>query len=294
MKYIYFNIYYNQIKQKVKIMQSLYHLTFRQFYYILKKQLLLPVMSIQRPLVTTNVYSITINYVEQLRVKSGLIARLLQLLSYGTGSYSVSRQAYNKLMYINIQRVAAKMAVAILDRIFNEAKRLLSITQCVAAVVLLEENNKFGHLPSRALLASILVWGRKGVANDRSRIYKLAYSGTLLGCHHCQGMLAYCYWYGFNSQPNFAQAYKLAQESSDKGSCHGQYVLGLLYRHGDGVKEDHKKAVMLYQLAANQNLTEAQHALGFMYDYGYGVKKVPWKAYEYYKLAGAQGYRVQL
>jgi TPR repeat protein len=294
LKYIYINIYYNQIKQKVKIMASLYQLTFRQFYYILKKQLLLSGMSIQRPLVTTNVYSITINYVEQLRVKSGLIARLLQLLSCGTGSYTVSRQAYNKLMYTNIQHVAAKMAVAILDRIFNEAKRLLSITQCVAAVVLLEENNKFGHLPSRALLASILVWGRKGVANDRNRTYKLAYSGTLLGCHHCQGMLAYCYWYGFNSRPNFAQAYTLAKESSDKGSPHGHYVLGLLYRHGDGVKEDHNKAVMLYRLAADQNLAEAQRALGYMYHNGYGVNIVPWKAYEYYQLADAQGYRVPL
>ena len=278
-------------------MPSLYSLTVRQFDNTLKQQLFLPVMSIPHPLSTMNAYNMNaynmmMKRAEQLRMKSGFTARLVQLLSFGIGSYSISRRAYNKLVCYNVRHVAAKMTVAMLDRMFNEAKRLLSMKQCVDAIALLEESNELEHLPSRALLASILARSRKGIANERVRTFELAYSGTHLGCHHCQGMLAYCYWYGLNCKSDLVQALELAQESSDKGSCHGQYVLGLLYRHGHGVKEDYAQAVMLYRLAADQNLAEAQYGLAYMYQNGYGVRKELCKAYQYYQLAAAQGYNI--
>jgi hypothetical protein len=272
-------------------MQSLYSLTVRQFDHMLKQQLLSPVMSIPHPLATTNVYSMMMKHDEQLRMKSGFTARLVRMLSYGTASYTVSRRAYNKFMCINIRHVAAKMTVAMLDRMFNEAMRLLSMKQCIAAVALLEVSNTMEHLPSRALLASILVSGREGVATDRFRTFKLAFSGKQLGCHHCQGVLAYFYWNGLNP-PDFVRVIKLAQDSSDKGSCHGQYILGLLYHHGHGVEKDYVKAVMLYRLAAEQNLADAQHILAYMYQNGYGVKKELCKARQFYQLAAAQGYNI--
>jgi hypothetical protein len=44
-------------------------------------------------------------------------------------------------------------------------------------------------LPSRALLAQMLIEGREGVAVDHKRGFELAKEGARLGCHHCQGVM---------------------------------------------------------------------------------------------------------
>jgi len=121
----------------------------------------------------------------------------------------------------------------------------------------------FGHLPSRALMAHMLMEGREGVAQDGNRAFELAEEGARLCCHHCQGMMAKCYRFGYGCVKDAARSLELARESSGKGSRYGQYMLGDLYGFGGGiVAQDQTQAVALFRLAAAQNLDVAQRCLG--------------------------------
>jgi hypothetical protein len=53
---------------------------------------------------------------------------------------------------------------------------------------------QLGHLPSRALLAWIFMFAREGIAKNRNTAIELVQEGARLGCHHCQGVLAFCLW----------------------------------------------------------------------------------------------------
>ena len=75
-----------------------------------------------------------------------------------------------------------------------EAERLLFAREYAAATVPLQRAIQLGHLPSRALLAWLFLFGREGIAQDRNRAIELVQEGARLGCHHCQGVLAYCLW----------------------------------------------------------------------------------------------------
>ena len=73
---------------------------------------------------------------------------------------------------------------------------MLAAGHYAAAAVQLQLSVEAGHLPSRAVLAWLLIWGREGVAKDVTRGFELAEEGARLGCHHCQGVMALCYVYG--------------------------------------------------------------------------------------------------
>ncbi len=110
------------------------------------------------------------------------------------------------MMQMIVRRVAAGLAAAVRDKVAKEAEELCASGQFAAAIVPLQRAIDFGDLPSSALKAWLHIAGRKGVfAKDVSRAFKLAEVGARLGCHHCQGVLAYCYLKGFGCEKNEAR-----------------------------------------------------------------------------------------
>jgi len=168
------------------------------------------------------------------------------------------------MMQIIVRRVTAGLAAAVRDKIAKEAEELCASGQFAAAIVPLQRAIDFGDLPSRALKAWLHIAGRKGVfARDVSRAFKLAEVGTRLDCHHCQGVMAYCYLYGFGCETNEARSLELARESSVRGSRYGQCTLGALFYGGKaGLAKDAAQAVAFYRLAAAQDLDQAHYSLG--------------------------------
>ena len=193
-----------------------------------------------------------------------------------------------------VRRVAAKMmhslVAAVGSKVGNEAEELCASGQCAAAAVALKLAVDFGHLPSRALMAHMLMEGREGVAQDGNRAFELAEEGARLCCHHCQGMMAKCYRFGYGCVKDAARSLELARESSGKGSRYGQCALGVLYHCGvGGVARDYAQALALYRLAAAQNLDDAQIRLGDMYFEGISIARDYAEALRLYQLAAAQG-----
>jgi len=176
--------------------------------------------------------------------------------------------------------------------LYRHALTLDATGQCAIAMIYLKRAIYLGHLPSRALKAWMLISGSKGVAQDCNQAFKLVEEGTRLGCHHCQGVMAWCYRYGHGIRTNEALSWKLARESSGKNSRYGQCLLGMLHSYGEGGLVLNKaQALAFYRLAAEQNLDNAQYMLGNIYRCGYGVAKDYAEALRFYQLAAAQGYR---
>ena len=191
-----------------------------------------------------------------------------------------------------MNRVLSKWMTDVRDKFAKEAEELCASGQCAAAAVALKLAAYLGHLPSRALMANMMIDGREGVAKDEYAAFKLVDEGARLGCHHCQGVMARCYWGGFGCEEDEARSLELARESSGKGSRYGQCVLGFLYQYGaGGVAQDYAQAVALYRLAAAQNIDEAQLSLGYINYDGVGrVVQDHVEALRWFKLAAAQGH----
>ena len=194
--------------------------------------------------------------------------------------------------FIILRRIMAKQAVAFLEKILKKVEELCASEQCAAAIVPLQFSINLGHLPSRALKAWMMLEGREGVAKDRNVAFELVKEGARLGCHHCQGVLAVCYLYGYGCVRDYAQSLELARKSSGLGSRYGQLTLGRLYNLGlGGVAEDYAQALAFYRLAAAQTLDEAQFTLGLMKEEGHGVDEDEYEdeALRLCQLAAAQG-----
>ena len=187
-------------------------------------------------------------------------------------------------MELSIDKLAAAELAA------KEAEELYASGQCAAAAVVLTQAVDLGHLPSRAFKANMLIDGREGVAKDEDGAFELVEEGARLGCHHCQGVLALCYWGGIGVKKDDARSLELARESSGKGSRYGQHALGVLYHTGEGgVAQDYAQAFALFRLAAEQNHDAAQCNLGYMNLLGQGVAKDVPEAFRWYQLSAAQG-----
>ena len=198
-------------------------------------------------------------------------------------------------MHLKVARVVAKLmhslAPGVGIKVGEEAEELCASGQCAAAAVALKLAVDLGHLPSRALKAHMLIDGREGVAQDRDGAFALVEEGARLGCHHCQGVMAVCYWYGDGCMKDKAWSLVLARESSGKGSRYGQWMLGYMYYHGVGsVAVDYAQALALYRLAAAQNFDKAQCSLGDMYSLVICVAQDHAEALRWYQLAAAQGH----
>jgi TPR repeat protein len=169
---------------------------------------------------------------------------------------------------------------------------LLAAGQCAAAAAQLQRAIDLGHLPSRALKAWLLIDGREGVAKDHKAAFELAEEGARVGCHHCQGVMAECYFWGHGCKMDNARSLELARESSGRGSRYGQYALGGLHEVGEGgLAQDDTQAIAFYGLAAAQGLDAAQCQLGIKYGGGnqYIVHDQA-EALRLFQLAAAQGY----
>ena len=194
------------------------------------------------------------------------------------------------LMKYILRRIIANMPAAL----YQYALALVSTGQCAVAMKHLNRSIIRGHLPSRALMAHLLLGESEGVVMNNKKVFQLAEEGTRLGCHHCQGVLAYCYL-GHGIKIDTALSLELARKSSGKGSKYGQFVLGMLYHYGlGGVARDCVQAVAFYRLAAVQNFDMAQLSLGSMYSYASGVAQDYAEALRLFYLAAAQGHTVAL
>jgi hypothetical protein len=181
-----------------------------------------------------------------------------------------------------------------------EAERLLFAREYAAATVPLQRAIQLGHLPSRALLAWLFLFGREGIAQDRNRAIELVQEGARLGCHHCQGVLAYCLWdchvthvmkggddgciHLQDPPPSCAD---MALASSTRGSAYGHFVLGILQEEEEfeEVRLDH------FRRAAEQHLDAAQYELGkHVYEGGYCEPSQYAESLRWFQLAAAQGH----
>ena len=254
---------------------------------------------VSRPFASFAVYDMSLTHAERLRAMGcGFKGRLVRLLSLGVGRHFEPQRnwgACRKMMLSNMRRVAAGLAAAaVRDKAAKEAEDLCVSGRCAAAVVALQRAFDLGHLPSRALKAWLQMDGREGVAVDKKSAFKLAEKGARFGCHHCQGVLAYCFL-GFPDVNGWvvdvAKSLELARESSGRGSRYGQHTLGTLHRRGaGGLAKDPAQALAFYRLAAAQGLAEAQCSLGVMYHFGDGVARDYAEALRWYQLAATQGH----
>ena len=183
----------------------------------------------------------------------------------------------------------APSRVAALPFSGSHAAMLLLAAKCTVHST---QRPDLGHLPSRALMAWMLLDGREGVAKDRDGAFELVEEGARLGCHHRQGVMAVCYFDGCGCELDWERSLELARESSGKGSRYGQHALGqlqLYYYGARGVAVDYAQAYALFRRAAAQNLGVAQLSLGYLYE-GRGVAQGYAEAHRLFQLAAAQGH----
>ena len=256
-----------------------------------------PPPRVPRRFAGARVYGLPLTHAERLRVVGcGFKGKLVRLLSLGVGNHFEPHRnwgACRKMMQSNVRFVAAGLAAAVLQRAIKEADILLAAGQYAAAAAQLQRAIDLGHLPSRAHLADLLIHDREGFVRDRARAFVLVEEGVRLGCHHCQGVLSFCYWLGVGGFVDVARPLPLARESAGKGSKYGQFMLGRLYywaRGVGGVVQDDAAAVAQFRLAAAQGYDVAQYYLGCMYCDGRGVAQDHAEALRLYKLAAAQGF----
>jgi len=201
-------------------------------------------------------------------------------------------RACHQMMQSNARRLASKLMAAVRDKAAKEAEELCASGQCAAALVPMQRAIAFGDFTSLALKAWLLIYGREGITEDPKTGVELAEEGARLGCHHCKGVLAFCYYGGLGCEEDAARSLELACESSGRGSRYGQLALGRLHQEGGGgLAMDLAQAVALYRLAAAQGLDDAHCSLGDMHHNGYGgLAEDRAKALRRYQLAAAQGY----
>ena len=235
------------------------------------------------PFTGVPVYDMSLTHAKRLRAMGcGFKGRLIRLMS--------DRENYRKMSHNITRRVGSKMMAAVRKEAAQAAKKLCASGHCADAEALLQLAVDLGHLPSRALKAWLLIDGREGVTKDHKNAYELAKQGARLGCHHCQGVLSFCYWGGCGCEEDDVRSLELARESSAKGSSYGQLTLGfLLLSVVDGVELEDGQALELFRLAARQGLDMAQFQLGEMCYYGIGVTEDINEAKCWYHLAATQG-----
>ena len=255
---------------------------------------------VPRPFPGVQVYDMSLTRMDQLRVVGcGLKGKLVRQLSQGLGCNSelnVNSRTCDLIMRSIVRRIASNQWATARDEAAKEAEELCALGQFDAALVPLQRAIDLGHLPSRALMAWLLIDGREGIVRDPKRAFQLAEEGARLGCHHCQGVMAYCYKgdtytsAGFGCDKDVALSLVLARESSWRGSRYGKYTLGKFYFCAGRHAQDWAQALMFYRLAAAQGLDAAQCSLGHMYYDGNGVAQDYAEALRLWQQAAAQGH----
>jgi len=238
------------------------------------------------------VYEMTMGHRQRLReMGCGGRGKLALLMSQGGGGGGPVLRDCSALMDYIVRRVAAAQVAATPEALHAQAQALRAAGECAAAAALLQQAVGLGHLPSCADLADMLIEGREGVAKDAKTAFELVEEGTRLGCHHCPGILARCYLFGYGCARDAKRSLPIARASAGKGSKYGQTTFGWLSQRGEGgVAKDYAAAVAQFRLAAAQGYDAAQSELGYMCGMGHGASRDKAEALRWYKLAAAQGY----
>ena len=252
---------------------------------------------VPRPFAGVPVFGMSLTHAERLcAVVCGFKGKLVRLLSLGVGCHFEpprNWRACHKMMQIIVRRVAAGLADAVRDKAAKEAEELCASGQFAAAEVPLQRAIHLRDSPSRALKAWLLIFGREGIVNDHKRAFELVEEGARMGCHHCQGVMACCYFLGCGCRQHQVRSLELARESAGRGSRYGQYTLARLYRRGRGMlKMDVTQAVAFYRLAAAQGLDAAQCELGYKLTLhgSRGVARNYAEGLRLFRLAATQGF----
>jgi len=247
---------------------------------------------VPRPFAGAPVYAMSLTHAERLcAVGCGFKGRLVRLLSLGVGRHFEPHRtlgACRKMMQFNVRRVAAGLAAAVRNKFVKEAEELCASGRCADSVVPLQRAIDFGDLPSRALKAWLHIDGREGVAKDWKTAFELAEEGAGSGCHHCQGVLAMCYFVGVGCNMDEERSLDLASKSSRSGSKYGYFVLGEFML--SDAAATYAQADAFYRLAAAQDLDAAKFSLGEMFHCGCGVLQDHAEALRWYQLAAVQGF----
>jgi hypothetical protein len=240
-------------------------------------------LSLLKELILADINDVRYSQRQLLSSYSNIMLFLIKLLTQGCPSTRDRSFLIKHILYRLITNASPIL--------YKKGLAFVATGQCATAMVQLGRSIKNGHLPSRALKAWLLINGREGVAKDWNGAFELAEEGTRLGCHHCKGVMASCYKFGYGIQRDAARSLKLARESSGKGSRYGQCALGVWYLNGEGsVALDYAQAIALLWLAAVQNFDWAQCMLGYMCLRGLGVAKDYAEALRLFQLAAAQGH----
>ena len=144
--------------------------------------------------------------------------------------------------------------------------------ECAAAATLLQEAVDHGHLPSRADLADMLLFERKGIKQDQARAFELVKEGSRLDCPHCQGVLAFCYLDGScclelefkTEEERLWTGLMLGRESASGGSKYGRALLASWYAGwGPGIaSDDCSVAGFRMHISFAQDYDQAQSMMG--------------------------------
>ena len=257
----------------------------------------LPPLRVSRPFAGIPVYDTSLTHAERLRaVGCGFTGKLVRLLALCVGCHfepQRNRSACHRMMQSIVRRVAAGLAAAVRDKVAKEAGELCAAGQCAAAVDPLHRAIYLGDLHSRALMAWFLMDGREGVAMDDKRAVELAEEGVRLGCHHCQGVMACCCFFGCGCEVDYARSLELARESAERGSKYGQYTMARVHMGGGGRSRsmsDNEIAVQYFRQAAAQGLDAAQRELSIKLRFGVHIVRDAAEAERLDQLATNQGY----
>jgi TPR repeat protein len=251
---------------------------------------------VPRPFAGVRVYEMSMTHVERQRVVGcGLKGKLVRQLSLSVGRNSEPQSNWRdsrRMMLCVARRIASKQMAAVRNEAAKEAEELCALGQCAAALIPLQQAIDMGHLPSLALKAWLLIDGREGVAKDQKGAFQLAEEGARLGCHHCQGVMAFCYLYSYGCEGDEALSLELARESSGRGSRYGQVTLGDSHHWGfGGLAWNCTQAAAFYRLAAAQGLDAAQFQLGRMHYNNLNSFTLDYaEALRWFQLAAAQGH----
>jgi hypothetical protein len=110
-------------------------------------------------------------------LNGGSNTKLAQLLSQRAGFYvnlPYDYRASKNMMCIIIRRVDSKQMAAVRDDAAKNGEELYAAGQCAEALIPLQRAIDFGDTTSLALMAWLLISGRKDVPKDCNRAFELA------------------------------------------------------------------------------------------------------------------------
>ena len=248
---------------------------------------------VPRGFASASLYDMPLTRSEHLRVVNwGLHCKVMRLLSVGISRFS--EMPAQNMMQRMVGRVAAGLAAAVRDKIFEQANGLCTSGRRVDGALLLQQAIDLGHLPSRALKAWMECEEyQKILCHDRlvsfprdedgdliysvsKKTRKLVEEGALWGCRDCQGVLAWLINIEAEIEDEedrtdkYPKSLELALKSSEKGSKYGQFVLGYFNedypgRGGPFKEKNMARSFEWYRLASSQGHDEATYKLADFY-----------------------------